>query len=126
MRIVLQQRSCFQKNTELKIGFGVGGSLSLSNLFYFGTVRSTTQGFSREPGEECQTVGNKLDDARRSLQRAKEATNRRLREIESERNELKATLKSLDAAIRALGRPKASIAKRGQVDGTASEAVVPE
>ena len=56
-------------------------------------------------------MANRLADARRSLNRAKEAAQRRLKEIESEQKELKASLKSLDAAIRALGTPKPSTPK---------------
>jgi hypothetical protein len=45
----------------------------------------------------------KLNDARRSLQRAKESANKRLRELDEERREIRASLRSLDAALRALG-----------------------
>ena len=45
----------------------------------------------------------KLNDARRSLQRAKESANKRLQELDEERREIRASLKSLDAALRALG-----------------------
>jgi hypothetical protein len=48
-------------------------------------------------------MANKLDDARRSLVRAKESTRARLQAIDDERRELKASLKSLDAALKALG-----------------------
>lgn len=44
----------------------------------------------------------KLNDARRSLERAKESAVGRLEQLEDERNEIKASLKSLDAALRAL------------------------
>ena len=50
----------------------------------------------------------KLDEARRSLQRAKDSAKKRLEQIDLERRELKASLKSLDAAMRALGGPKPS------------------
>lgn len=51
-------------------------------------------------------MADKLADARRSLQRAKEAATRRLTEIDVERKEIKASLKSLDAALKALGARK--------------------
>lgn len=54
-------------------------------------------------------MADKLSDARRSLEKAKESAQRRLTDIETERREIKASLKSLDAAIRALnGRKQAS------------------
>ena len=49
-------------------------------------------------------MANKLADARRSLVRAKESALERLRELENERREIKASLKTLDAALKALGR----------------------
>ena len=51
-------------------------------------------------------MAHKLNDARRSLMRAKEAAEARLQEIENERREIKASLKSLAAAIKALNGPK--------------------
>lgn len=45
----------------------------------------------------------KLNDARRSLQRAKESAQERLKQLDDERREIKASLKSLDAALKALG-----------------------
>jgi len=48
----------------------------------------------------------KLADARRSIVRAKEAAQERLLQIESERREIKVTIKSLDAALKALDGPK--------------------
>ena len=45
-----------------------------------------------------------LSDARRSLLRAKEAANKRLEELEAERREVKASLKSLDAALKLFAR----------------------
>ena len=47
-------------------------------------------------------MANKIADARRSVIRAKEAAKKRLQEIESERHEIKTSLKSLDAALKAL------------------------
>ena len=44
----------------------------------------------------------KLADARRSLQKAKQSALQRLQQLEDERNEIKSSLKSLDAALRAL------------------------
>lgn len=50
----------------------------------------------------------KLVDAQRSLQKAKQAALERLQQIEEERDEIKSTVKSLDAALRALqgNKPK--------------------
>lgn len=49
-------------------------------------------------------MANKIADARRSLIRAKESAEQRLVEIDEERREIRASLKSLDAAIKALRR----------------------
>ena len=49
-------------------------------------------------------MANKLTDAHRSLVRAKEAAKKRLEELDDERREIKASIKSLDAALKALGR----------------------
>ena len=49
-------------------------------------------------------MATKIADARRSLIRAKESAEQRLVEIDEERREIRASLKSLDAAIKALGR----------------------
>ena len=59
-------------------------------------------------------MAHKLNDARRSLVRAKEAAEARLQEIEDERREIKASLKSLDAAMKALNGPsgRTSLRKR--------------
>ena len=56
-------------------------------------------------------MSNKLNDARRSLSRAKKAAETRLVELETERRETRASIKSLDAAIRALGSPAAKETK---------------
>ena len=50
----------------------------------------------------------KLVDAQRSLKKAKQAALERLQQIEEERQEIKSTVKSLDAALRALqgNKPK--------------------
>lgn len=48
----------------------------------------------------------KLADARRSLVRAKEAAQQRLVQLENERREVKVSIKSLDAALKALDGPK--------------------
>ena len=48
-------------------------------------------------------MANKIADARRSLLRAKESAEQRLAEIDKERREIRASLKSLDAAMKALG-----------------------
>jgi hypothetical protein len=49
-------------------------------------------------------MANRIADARRSLIRAREAAEQRLVEIENERREIRASMKSLDAALKALGR----------------------
>jgi len=49
-------------------------------------------------------MANKLADARRSLIRAQESAKKRLEELDNERREIRASLKSLDAALKALGR----------------------
>ena len=48
-------------------------------------------------------MSDKLPEAIRSLQRAQESARRRLVEIDTERREVKARLKSLEAALKALG-----------------------
>ena len=49
-------------------------------------------------------MANKLADARQSLIRARTAAEKRLQELDNERREIRASLKSLDAALRALGK----------------------
>ena len=49
-------------------------------------------------------MANKLADARRSLIRAQESAKKRLEELENERRQIKASLKSLGAALKALSR----------------------
>ena len=49
-------------------------------------------------------MANKLADARQSLLRAREAAQKRLQELDRERRETKASLKSLDAALAALDK----------------------
>ena len=56
-------------------------------------------------------MANKLTDARRSLVRAKQAAQQRLEDLENEKREIKASLRSLEAALKALsktGQPKRS------------------
>lgn len=48
-------------------------------------------------------MANKMADARRSLVRAKESATHRLTEIDQERRDVRASIKSLDAALKALG-----------------------
>ena len=48
-------------------------------------------------------MAHRLADARRSLVRAQESARKRLEDIERERREIRASLKSLDAALKALG-----------------------
>lgn len=49
-------------------------------------------------------MANNLTDARRSLTRAKEAAIKRLAELDAERHEVKASIKSLNAALKVLSR----------------------
>ncbi len=69
-------------------------------------------------------MANKIADARRSLIRAKESAEQRLLEIENERRDIKASLKSLDAALKALARsdetqpPTKPVQNRPNHDGT--------
>ncbi len=51
-------------------------------------------------------MANTMADARRSLVRAREAAEKRIFELDVERREIKASLKSLDAALKALERSK--------------------
>ncbi len=51
-----------------------------------------------------EAMANKLTDAHRSLVRAKEAAKKRLEELDDERREVKASIKSLEAALKALSR----------------------
>lgn len=61
-------------------------------------------------------MADKLGDARRSLVRAREAAKNRLEELDNERCEIKASLKSLEAALRALGQPNRRRATSWTVD----------
>lgn len=72
-------------------------------------------------------MAHKLNDARRSLVRAKEAAEARLQEIELERREIKASLKSLDAAMKALSGPsgRTSLRKRS-ITGSEAAGQTPE
>ena len=49
---------------------------------------------------------SKLTDARRSLVRAKQAAQERLQQLDAERRETRASIKSLDAALKALNKSK--------------------
>ena len=51
-------------------------------------------------------MAKNLSEARRALLRAQELAKRRLEELENERREIKASLKSLDAAMKALNSPR--------------------
>ena len=53
-------------------------------------------------------MAKNLDDARRSLVRAQQSAKKRLEQLEQERREIKASLKSLAAALKALGAPSES------------------
>ncbi len=54
-------------------------------------------------------MANNLTDARRSLTRAKESANKRLEELEIERQEVKVAIKSLNAALKVLARTSGSV-----------------
>jgi len=54
-------------------------------------------------------MANNLTDARRSLTRAKESANKRLEELEIERQDVKASIKSLDAALKVLARTSGNL-----------------
>lgn len=56
-------------------------------------------------------MANNLNDARRSLERAKELAKKRLLELDAERREIKSSLKSLDAALKVLARSSGSTSK---------------
>lgn len=64
---------------------------------------------------------NKLNDARRSLVRAKEAAETRLIELESERRETKVSIRSLEAAIKALAVPAKKPAKQSSPASSAGD-----
>lgn len=64
----------------------------------------------------------KINDARRSLVRAKESAEARLVELEDERRETKSTIKSLDAAIRTLGLPTKKVRNDGSPASSKSRA----
>lgn len=49
-------------------------------------------------------MANNLNDARKSLLKAKESAQARLEQIENERKEIKASIKSLDSALKALNK----------------------
>ena len=67
-------------------------------------------------------MANKLADARRSLIRAQESAQKRLEELDNERHEIKASLKSLDAALKALGKPsRGQVTRRPVVDDDARD-----
>ena len=70
------------------------------------------------------TVANKLTDARRSLVRAKQAAQQRLEDIENEKREIKASLRSLEAALKALSkttRPKAATRQADEVPADSTD-----
>ncbi len=54
----------------------------------------------------------KLNEARRSLERAKESAKKRLQQLDEERREIKASLKSLDAALKALRDTKSATGRK--------------
>jgi hypothetical protein len=68
-------------------------------------------------------MNQKLPEVYRSLQRAKEAAERRLVEIDTEQREIKASLKSLNAALRALGSPEQSATGTKKKAATTAEVI---
>lgn len=50
-------------------------------------------------------MANKLSDAKQSLIRAQDAAHTRLEELDAERREIKASIRSLAAALKVLDRP---------------------
>lgn len=50
-------------------------------------------------------MANKLSDAKQSLIRAQDAAHTRLEELDAERREIKASIRSLAAALKALDKP---------------------
>ena len=50
-------------------------------------------------------MANKLPDAKQALIRAKDAAQVRLEELDAERREIKASIRSLTAALKALSKP---------------------
>lgn len=61
-------------------------------------------------------MANKLADARQSLLRAREAAQKRLEELDHERRETRASLKSLDAALAALDKSSRRQTRSRSVD----------
>ena len=73
----------------------------------------------------------KLNDARRSLERARESALERLRQIEEERREIKSSVKSLNAALKALEVTKSSAGRKNfdgvtKAEGGKTAPVVPK
>ena len=71
-------------------------------------------------------MADKLTDARRSLICAQESARKRLEELDHERSEIRDSLKSLAAALKALGRPvrgRPSPQRLPKGDGPDSDAV---
>ena len=65
----------------------------------------------------------KLADARRSLVRAKQVALERIDKLEEERREIKTTIKSLEAALRALdgSNAKSSRPRKSTTDANSNE-----
>lgn len=61
-------------------------------------------------------------DPRQSLLAAKETAKRRLEQLEVERREIKSSLKSLDAALKALARPRRAIGASPRPEGDVNSA----
>ena len=68
-------------------------------------------------------MASRLSDARRSLQKAKESAQSRLVELDQERREIRTSLKSLDAALKALGNSEQIVTHQKNPAATTSEVV---
>ncbi len=66
----------------------------------------------------------KLNEARRSLERAKESAKKRLQQLDEERREIKASLKSLDAALKALRDTKSATGRKNS-NASSTEQLTP-
>ena len=75
---------------------------------------------SKQLTAKGRTMANKLADARQSLIRAREAAQKRLEELDNERREIRASLKSLDAALAALEKSSRRQTRSRSADGQSS------
>lgn len=61
-------------------------------------------------------MANKLSDAKQSLIRAQDAAHVRLEELDAERREIKSSIRSLTAALKALAKPSRQEPSRPAAD----------